>query len=98
MVDDGLNVGGGVNVGGGARVVGALLREEREGGDLEWEGLVVGEVDVQHVELGRRHGVNDVLDRAERIEVPRRVDHEAAPRVHGSVANLHRAVHELEAA
>ena len=47
---------------------------------LDAEALVVAEMQVKHVQLDPFHGVDLTLQRLQRHEVARRVDHQAAPR------------------
>ena len=51
------------------------------------EGLIVGQVEVQHVELEERHGVQGVHQRLGADEVPGGVDHEPPPGEPGYVVD-----------
>ena len=57
----------------------AQLLEFGMGQALDPEALVVGQVQVQDVQLHDRHGVEIALDHLHRLPVPGDVDHEAAP-------------------
>eukprot|EP00961_Rhodomonas_salina_P181344 2447893-Rhodomonas_salina.1 len=59
---------------------GSGLGQERVGVAGEREGLVVGEVPVEHVEFGHRHCADRLLERRHRQEVPRRVEQHLAVR------------------
>ncbi len=56
--------------------------------DLEAPALVVGEVQVERVELHRRHLVDDPVERGQRLEVPRGIDHQPTPGKARRIANV----------
>ena len=70
----------GLRGGTGGHAPRADLREARVLADLEPPRLVVGQVPVQHVQLVDRHPVDEGEDEFRRLEVARRVEHDAAPR------------------
>ncbi len=57
------------------RRVAARLRELGHTLQLEWEGLVIGDVPVQVVKLAEEHHVDGPADAAHTQEVPGRIDH-----------------------
>ncbi len=59
--------------------VAAELRQLRKGAAAEAEGLIVAEVQMQHVQFDERHRVERAQNRRHGNEVPRDIDHQAAP-------------------
>ena len=47
--------------------------------DLQAPGLVIGEMPVQRVHLVQRHPIDELLDVVDRLEIPRGIQHQAAP-------------------
>src|SRR5664280_2347032 len=64
------------------------LREPRPGLRLEPPALVVGEVEVEGVEAQQRHRVDHPPHLTDRQEVPRDIEHDAAPGQGGGVGWL----------
>lgn len=77
--------------------VGTRARQAGQAGRLDREGLVVGHVPVEHVELGVRHPVERHLDARRREVVAARVDHEATPPEARVVGDVDRCGREREA-
>ena len=57
---------------------------------LDAEALVLGQVQVQDVELYERHAVEVALDDLQRLPVARHIDHQAAPGKTRPVLDAHR--------
>ena len=53
------------------------------------EGLIVNQVPVEDVELGKRHGLDESLDGSHSEEVPGRVDHNTSVLQQGSITHSH---------
>ena len=68
---------------------GALLGQLRVAADLDPPALVVGQVQVQHVELVHREEVDEPEDLALGLEVPGDVEHGPAPAETGGVGDTH---------
>ena len=68
--------------------IGVLAGQFRVGLGLKAKPLVVGEVQVQHVQLVEGHGIDRTAQGVEGDEVAHRVDHEPAPRVARRIADL----------
>ena len=56
--------------------------------DLEAPALVVGEMQMERVELHRRHLVDDPVERRQRLKMSRGIDHQSAPGKARRIANV----------
>lgn len=82
----------------GWQAAAAHLGQLRVALDLHAPALVVGQVPVEGVELVRGHRVEHALDLVQALEMPRRVEHEAAPAETRRVLDLHHRQHAVAAA
>ncbi|KAG1316802.1 hypothetical protein G6F63_015920 [Rhizopus arrhizus] len=77
----------------GWQAAAARLGQLRVALDLHAPALVVGQVPVEGVELVRGHRVEHALDLVQALEMPRRVEHEAAPAETRRILDLHHRQH-----
>jgi len=81
--------GGRIDVGGGGRscrdAPRANLRESRILFDLEAPALVIAQVPMQHVQLVKRHPIDELQHELRRLKVAHRVEHQATPRETGAI-------------